>query len=63
MCRIAGGRAFRALLACHEVAEGAMDMAGVGGLSPPMLADHEAGGFIWNLTMGSIKYAKLGIIF
>jgi hypothetical protein len=36
-----------------------MDMAGVGGLSPPMLADHEAGGFIWNLTMGSIKYAKL----
>jgi hypothetical protein len=40
-----------------------MDMASVGGLSPPMLADHEAGGFIWNLTMGSIKYAKLGIIF
>jgi hypothetical protein len=42
---------------------GAMNMASVGGLSPPMLTDHEGGGFIWKFTMDSIKHAGLGIIF
>jgi hypothetical protein len=40
-------------LAYNAVAEGVMNMASIGGLSPPMLADHEAGGFIWNFTMDS----------
>jgi hypothetical protein len=40
-----------------------MNMASVGGLSPPLLADHEVGGFIWKFTMGSIQHAELGIIF
>jgi hypothetical protein len=30
---------------------GAMNMASVGGLPPPMLTDHEGGGFIWEFTV------------
>ena len=38
-------------------------MASVGELSPPMLANHEGRGFIWNFTMHSIQHVRLGIIF